>query len=131
MGCSEIVQELIDASDDISEIDRITSTAAYRRAMSDSIARARRTGKYTLPSKKVSQFINKAKKLVGQSLMFESTNDYKAHFVQVEKTEMIAPGVVANYVEIHVKQHQYMGTKKKKSHRKMGSSNSGNCIMTI
>ena len=95
MSCDTLIQELIDASDDISEIDRITSTAAYRRAMSDSIMRANRTGKYTVPSQKVSQFIDKAKKLVGQSLMFESTNDYKAHFVQVKKTEMVAPGVVA------------------------------------
>lgn len=95
MSCDTLIQELIDASDDISELDRITSTAAHKTRMKRLENKARRDHSYVTESERIPQYINKAKKLVGESLMFEGTNDYKAKFVPVETTQMVGPGIVS------------------------------------
>ena len=95
MSCETVLKELIQETDDISYLDRVTKQAEEAKELERLIRRARRTGSYTVPSKRISQYIDEVKGLVGQSIMLESTNDYKAHFVPVKSTFMVSPGVVS------------------------------------
>ena len=95
MSCETVLEELIQETDDISYLDRVTKQAQEAKELDRLVRRARRTGSYTVPSKRISQYIDEVKGLVGQSIMLESTNDYKAHFVPVKSTFMVSPGVVS------------------------------------
>lgn len=95
MKCSTLVQELIDSTDDIGQIDRIINSAEYKRALKKHELRAKRTHSYAAPSERIEPYIGKTDKLIGQSLMFEATNNGKAHFEKVKNARMIAPSVVA------------------------------------
>ena len=95
MSCDTLIQKLIDASDDISQIERIMNTAEYKRAMQKNIMRAKHTQSYTAPSQRVEPYIGNTDKLIGQRLMFEQTNNGKAYFVKVKNAKIIAPKTVS------------------------------------
>jgi len=96
MSCStEKILEIYEETDDISMLERVVKKLEDEKRMQYLVARAKREGYYTVPSKKIAPYLDYGEDLKGKSIMLESTSNGKARFVQIKNTEMVAPRVVS------------------------------------
>lgn len=96
MKCSnEVMLEMYEDTQDISMMERVLKKVEDAKRLNELVRKARVNGYYTVPSAKISPYLDYGKDLVGKSLMLESTSNNTAEFVRVTSTEMIGPKKVS------------------------------------